>query len=135
MKSRIRISLLAIGLALPGSRAVGSQEPAVSMVEFCDFQVPERVAQANATFTMAFTMVIGEGGQPTNIQTVEKHFLDDRIFADCIKGWRLPGTRGETVRVEFQWVHAKGWTNVGIMGTSFAQRLKIAPAACNATKK
>lgn len=107
-----------------------STNAGVTVIEFCDLQVPRTVEQANATFAMAFSMQVGENGEPIDIHVVEKHFLDESVFVNCIKRWRLPARAGETVRVEFQWVHGKGWTNLNVLGKTFAHHLRIAPGSC-----
>ena len=133
MASLDRVFTFALAIWLATSiHTLPAQEPAVLMeVEFCDFRVPDSGAQANATFTMVFSAVRGSDGAPRNVKKVRGAFLDDAPFLACIKGWRSPGPADERVVIEFDWVHAKGWTAIGILGKSSSLKLRIAPGVCS----
>ena len=75
---------------------------------------------------MAFVSKVGAGGAPTNIRSVGRAFLDEAPFVSCLREWRLPAPAGEAVRVEFDWVHGRGWVALRVMGRTFGQRITIA---------
>lgn len=99
-------------------------------LELCDLKVPDAVAQANATFTMMFSAIRGPDGSLKGVKRVRGAFLDDAPFTACMKGWRVAGPVDERVVVAFDWVHAKGWTTIRVLGKTSSLTLRIAPGAC-----
>ncbi len=109
----------------------GQELPTTTAVELCDLQVPDAVAQAHATFTMAFSAIRSIDGSLKEVKKVRGAFLDAAPFLACVSGWKVPGPASKVVMVEFDWIHAKGWSTIRVLSKSSVLRIKIAPSAAS----
>lgn len=91
-------------------------------IELCDFQVGKEIAQANASFSVIYTVQVGDDGRPVKVEKERNEFLPDESFVSCIKNWLLPAGRWI---VAFSWTHGKGWTEIAVSGNDLNYRLKI----------
>ena len=127
---RLLVVILAF-LALGAPVLQGQESPTTTAVELCDLRVPDAVAQANATFTMAFAAIRSVDGSLKEVKKVRGVFLDAAPFLACVSGWKIPGPAFEVVTVEFDWVHAKGWSTIRVLSKSSVLKIKIAPRAAS----
>jgi hypothetical protein len=129
-KSRWRIlfSLAAtILIFLPST--IPGQAPTSEVIELCDFKVPTSVANANASFSVVYSIRVGPDGKALNVTKVKNDFLADGPFIDCLNGWILP-TPGGNVSVTFSWQHSKGWIQVSLSGKGVNRMMRFQQGWC-----
>lgn len=95
------------------------------IIEFCNFEVPEIVAHANASFPVIYSMDIDSTGTPININKINNHpfekIMSDDPFLKCFQKWKLPPSYGK-VEIYLNWKHAVGWTSVSLIGKDVVRR-------------
>lgn len=132
MANSLMLLVLLLSLLTPGAAVLQGQElPTTTAVELCDLRVSDAVAQANATFTMAFSAIRSVDGSLKEVKKVRGVFLDAAPFLACVSGWKVPGPASEVVMVEFDWVHAEGWSTIRVLSKSSVLKIKIAPRAAS----
>jgi hypothetical protein len=99
------------------------------LIELCDFKVPDSIANANASFSVVYSIEIDPSGKVVKVTKVKNEFLSDAPFVACLRTWQLPPEYG-TVSVIFNWTHGKGWTQMSLTGKGVERVLKFQPGWC-----
>ena len=124
------VVVLGCALTLLIPKSARSATTAVQRLEInvCEFKVPAELAMANATFTVAYVVQVGEDGRPIKVDKEKNDFLTDEPFVQCIKSWILP-TGNRQLAVLFTWKHGQGWSELAITCEDFSYRIKFRPGA------
>jgi len=108
-----------------------ANEPEIEeeIIEFCNFEMPKVLAQANASFSVVYSMDIDSTGTPINIKLAynnNEKIMSDEPFIECFQKWKLPSSHGK-VDVYFYWKHAVGWTTMSIAGKNVSRKWSFQP--------
>jgi hypothetical protein len=100
-------------------------------IELCNFELPEIVPRASATFRLVYSFEIGDQGQPINVIVVDDwggNILKLEQVASCVTNWRLAGLKtSKPVNMILQWKHSMGWTRFTLANEDVYYSIAIPP--------
>ena len=122
--------LLAILFGHPGLRdSIPSMEAAE--VSFCNFQVPPKIMNANASFNVVYAFEVNSEGRPVKINKVDNRYVEEAAIAACLHDWLLkPARVGQPYLALFQWQHGVGWDQLTVRGPRFSANIRISGKRC-----
>ena len=107
-----------------------AQRP-TSDISFCQFDMPEVIKRANASFNVTYKFNLDSEGKPTNITKIRDDYVGEDKVKSCLERWRFRGLPSEVpMAVIFRWEHAKGWVEVSVAGPDFSQKIRLEGDGC-----
>jgi hypothetical protein len=107
------------------------QERVTAEITFCNFELPDQIKTANASFNVSYSFELDEEGQPVSITKVRDDYVGEEKVTSCLRAWRFRGVRkGAKMVALFRWQHADGWVEVSVSGPDFSQRIKVTGDRC-----
>jgi len=107
------------------------QQRFTSEVAFCNFELPDEIKRANASFNVSYSFEINEKGEPVKIVKLHDDYVGEDKVASCLSNWRFHGFRkGGQILANFYWKHGEGWAYVSVSGPEFVQKIKVTGNPC-----
>jgi hypothetical protein len=120
-----------VSLLLSSVAALGQARP-VSDVRFCQFEIPQGLKQAHATFNVVYGFEVGAEGKPTRVSpALEDKWVGAEKVNACLISWRFTGIpAGAKGTVVFQWKHEVGWERMSVSLPQVMQSVTIEGNRC-----